>query len=151
MLVTMPATMNPLLVLLTTLFTAQIFIAMPDGQGGYAVTPQPLAWASPGRSLGVKFDSNGDLLIANAPLGLLQLASPGDTQHQRLLLLTGRVSDESLLSAGYPIEFANSLDVAEDGTIYFTSSTDVVPYRWVHAQQACLVSRGGAALFLAHS
>jgi hypothetical protein len=107
----------------------QIFIATPDGQGNYAASP--LAWASPGRSLGVKFDANGDLLIANAPLGLLQLVSPGDTQQQRLLLLTGRVSDESALSAGYPIEFANSLDVAADGTIYFTSSTDVVPYRCV--------------------
>lgn len=107
----------------------QIFMAEPDNQGGYAVTPHPLPWASPGRSLGAKFDANGDLLIANAPLGLLQLASPGDAQSQRLLLLTGRVSDESPLSAGYPIEFANSLDVAADGTVYFTSSTDVVPYR----------------------
>lgn len=108
---------------------AQIFMAEPDNQGGYAVTPHPLPWASPGRSLGAKFDANGDLLIANAPLGLLQLASPGDAQSQRLLLLTGRVSDESPLSSGYPIEFANSLDVAADGTVYFTSSTDVVPYR----------------------
>jgi hypothetical protein len=112
----------------------QIFIATPDDHHGYAVTPQPLAWASPGRVLGAKFDANGDLLIANAPLGLLQLASPGDTQQQRLLLLTGRVSDESPLSAGYPIEFANSLDVAEDGTVYFSSSTDVVPYRCVRDQ-----------------
>lgn len=51
----------------------QIFIATPDGQGGYSIPDEPLAWSSPGATLGVKFDQGGNLYIANAPLGLLQV------------------------------------------------------------------------------
>lgn len=71
----------------------------------------------------------GNLYLANAPLGLLQLVAPGDLQHQKLLLATGRVADESPLMAGYPVEFANSIDIAADGTVYLTTSTDVLPYK----------------------
>jgi len=51
----------------------QIYIATPDGQGGYSLPEEPLAWSSPGRTLGVQFDLGADLVIANAPLGLLQV------------------------------------------------------------------------------
>lgn len=71
----------------------------------------------------------GNLYIANSPLGLLQLVKPGDKDEQKLLLATGRVSDESPLLAGYPVEFANSLDIASDGTVYLSSSTDVLAYK----------------------
>jgi len=37
----------------------QIFIADPDGQGGFTVPKEPLAWSSPGRTLGAKFDAGG--------------------------------------------------------------------------------------------
>jgi hypothetical protein len=51
----------------------QIYIARPDGGGGYSVPAEPLAWSSPGATLGIKFDLAGNLYIANAPLGLLQV------------------------------------------------------------------------------
>jgi hypothetical protein len=31
--------------------------------------------------------------------------------------------------AGYPVEFANSLDIAADGTVFLSTSTDVLPYK----------------------
>eukprot|EP00879_Flechtneria_rotunda_P017206 GHRR01018025.1.p1 GENE.GHRR01018025.1~~GHRR01018025.1.p1 ORF type:complete len:385 (+),score=107.69 GHRR01018025.1:394-1548(+) len=107
----------------------KIFIAEPDGKGGYNLPPEPLAYSSPGRPLGVKFDAEGNLYIANSPLGLLQLVAPGDAEHQKLILATGRVSDDSTLKAGFPVEFANSLDIAQDGTVYFSCSTDVLAYK----------------------
>jgi hypothetical protein len=58
-----------------------------------------------------------------------QLVYPGDQEQQKLVLAAGRVSDESPLLAGYPIEFANGIDVAMDGMVYFSSSTDVLPYK----------------------
>lgn len=107
----------------------RIYIAPPDGKGGYTVPEEPLAWSSPGATLGVKFDLAGSLYIANSPLGLLQLVNPGDAEQQKLVLASGRVSDESPLLPGYPVEFANSIDIAMDGTVYFSSSTDVLSYK----------------------
>jgi hypothetical protein len=192
--------------LVSLLLSLQIFIAEPDGHGDYSITQEPLAYSSPGRTLGVKFDAEGNLYMANSPLGLLQLVAPGeaalyassttaipwqcctllassavlvclrcsgqkaptcstlavpacravpgpvlhavcvsplcltrhvpvcpasagDAQEQKLILATGRVSDESPLLAGYPVEFANSLDIASDGTVYFSCSTDVLAYK----------------------
>lgn len=60
---------------------------------------------------------------------MLQLLYPGDPEQQRLVLVSGRVSDESPLMAGFPIEFANSIDIATDGTVFFSHSTDVIPYK----------------------
>eukprot|EP00882_Tetradesmus_deserticola_P006802 GHRQ01007162.1.p1 GENE.GHRQ01007162.1~~GHRQ01007162.1.p1 ORF type:complete len:400 (+),score=115.27 GHRQ01007162.1:158-1357(+) len=107
----------------------KIFIATPDGRGDYSIPLEPLAYSSPGRTLGVKFDADGNLYMANSPLGLLQLVAPGDAENQKLILATGRVSDESPLLAGYPVEFANALDIAADGTVYFSCSTDVLAYK----------------------
>ncbi|WIA21898.1 hypothetical protein OEZ85_004268 [Tetradesmus obliquus] len=107
----------------------KIFIATPDGRGGYSIPKEPLAYSSPGRTLGVKFDADGDLYMANSPLGLLQLVAPGDAENQKLVLATGRISDESPLLPGYPVEFANALDIASDGTVYLSSSTDVLAYK----------------------
>jgi hypothetical protein len=59
----------------------------------------------------------------------LQLVNPGDQEEQKLVLAAGRVSDDSPLLAGYPIEFANSIDIALDGTVYFSSSTDILSYK----------------------
>jgi hypothetical protein len=61
----------------------QIFIATPDGSGGYSIPKEPLAWSSPGATLGVKFDGAGNLYIANAPLGLLQVSQHHSTYPHR--------------------------------------------------------------------
>lgn len=60
---------------------------------------------------------------------VLQLSTPGDPELQKLVLATGRVSDESLIRPGYPIEFADGVDVALDGIVYFSCATDVLPYK----------------------
>ena len=56
-----------------SLHALQIFIAAVDSSGNYVVPDEPLAWSSPGATLGVKFDMAGSLYICNAPLGLLQV------------------------------------------------------------------------------
>jgi hypothetical protein len=71
---TAPPPPPPLLLLLLL----QIFIATPDGRVGYTIPREPLAYSSPGRTLGVKFDVDGNLYMANSPLGLLQLVAPGE-------------------------------------------------------------------------
>jgi hypothetical protein len=60
---------------------------------------------------------------------MLQLVSPGDTELQKLVLAAGRVSDDSPLLPGYPIEFANSMDIGQDGVVYLSVSTDVLTYK----------------------
>lgn len=117
----------------------RVYIATPDGAGGYELPAEPLAWSSPGRTLGAAFDADGSLYMANAPLGLLKLVAPG-TPRQKLVLATGRVSDASPLAPGYPVEFANALDIATDGTVYFSMSSDVIPYKTEDGSWDCLDS-----------
>lgn len=68
-------------------------------------------------------------VACRVPSHIPQLVTPGDPELQKLVLAAGRVSDESTLLPGYPIEFANSIDIAMDGIVYFTCSTDVLPYK----------------------
>ena len=42
-------------------------------------------------------------------------------------LLTSSVSDDSPLDPGSAITYANDLTIAQDGTIYFTSCSDIIP------------------------
>lgn len=58
-----------------------------------------------------------------------QLLYPGDVEQQRLVLSAGRVADESPLMAGFPLEFVNALDIGADGTVFFSHSSDVIPYK----------------------
>lgn len=43
--------------------------------------------------------------------------------------LCSRVSSDSPFSPNSPIYYANSLDIAANGSIFFTSSTDILPAR----------------------
>ncbi|KAI8477110.1 MAG: strictosidine synthase [Monoraphidium minutum] len=105
----------------------EVFLADPQGAGAYSA-PRLAARIAPGRSLGAKFDAAGHLLVCNGPLGLVMI-SGGAGAPPRQALLTARVSDDSPLAAGRPIEFANSLDIASDGRVYFSHSTDLAPFR----------------------
>jgi sugar lactone lactonase YvrE len=64
-----------------------------------------------GRALGIETDSDGSFVVANAYTGLQRISSDG------------RV--ESLLSevGGRPLEYANDLAIANDGTIYFSEAS----------------------------
>src|SRR5712692_11298764 len=64
-----------------------------------------------GRPLGLIFDHNGNLIVADAQIGLMSIAPDGK----------GTVL--STEADGVPFRCTNDLDVAADGTIYFTDSS----------------------------
>lgn len=68
-----------------------------------------------GRPLGLAFDLNGNLIVADAIKGLLSLAPDGSVS----VLTTG--------ADGVPFGCTNDLDVAADGTIYFTDASRKFP------------------------
>jgi hypothetical protein len=68
-----------------------------------------------GRPLGLAFDPNGNLIVADAIKGLLSVAPNGS-----LTVLTTTAD-------GVAFGCTNDLDVAADGTIYFTDATSKFP------------------------
>lgn len=64
-----------------------------------------------GRPLGVELDPAGALVIADAVLGVLRLAPDGELEH----LTNG--------AEGVPFGFADDLDVASDGRVYFSDAS----------------------------
>lgn len=65
-----------------------------------------------GRPLGMKFDQKGNLIVADANKGLLSVNPQGSI----MILAT---SADSI-----PFKLTNGLDIAKNGTIYFTDSSD---------------------------
>jgi sugar lactone lactonase YvrE len=68
-----------------------------------------------GRPLGLIFDHDGNLIVADAVKGLLSIDRDG------------RIAVLSTEADGVPFRCTNDLDVAEDGTIYFTDSSYKFP------------------------
>lgn len=68
-----------------------------------------------GRPLGIEFDRDGNLIVANAELGLQRIASDGGV--------------ETLVDAvgGRKLVFTNDVAVAHDGRIFFSESSDGFP------------------------
>ena len=64
-----------------------------------------------GRPLGLKFDLNGNLIVADAYQGLLSI----DTSGQITVLTTG--------FGGVPFMLTDDLDIGSDGTVYFSDAT----------------------------
>lgn len=64
-----------------------------------------------GRPLGLHFDAQGELWVADAWKGLLSVNPDGEVQV--------RVTE----AGGKPLRFSNDLDIASDGRIYFTDSS----------------------------
>ena len=64
-----------------------------------------------GRPLGLEFDSDGNLYVANAYLGLQKISPAGE-----LTLLTDSID-------GAPINYADDVAVARDGSIYFSDAS----------------------------
>ncbi|HJT67095.1 MAG TPA: SMP-30/gluconolactonase/LRE family protein [Pyrinomonadaceae bacterium] len=81
----------------------------PDGT-------QPRVFANThGRPLGLVFDRDGNLLVADALKGLLSISKAGEVK----LLADG--------AEGAKFGCLNDLDVAADGTIYFTEASNKFP------------------------
>lgn len=68
-----------------------------------------------GRPLGLVFDHAGHLIVADALRGLLSIAP------------NGSVASLSTAADGVPFRCANDVDVALDGTIYFTDASSKYP------------------------
>ena len=66
-----------------------------------------------GRPLGLKFDLNGNLIVADAYQGLLLI----DTSGQITVLTTG--------FGGVPFMLTDDLDIGSDGTVYFSDATSL--------------------------
>ena len=65
-----------------------------------------------GRPLGLRFGPQGRLIVCDGRKGLLAVDPEG------------RVSTLATEAGGRPFRFTNNLDVAADGTLYFTESSD---------------------------
>src|SRR6266705_6600792 len=70
---------------------------------------------TPGRPLGLIFDHDGNMIVADAVKGLLSTDR------------NGKIAVLSTQADGVPFRCPNDLDVAEDGTIYFTDSSYKFP------------------------
>jgi sugar lactone lactonase YvrE len=68
-----------------------------------------------GRPLGLAFDRAGNLIVADANKGLLSVGTDG------------AITVLSTEANGIPFRCANDLDVAADGTIYFTDASSKFP------------------------
>lgn len=65
-----------------------------------------------GRPLGLHFDGAGNLIVADSYKGLLQVDAAGE------------ITTLSTEHGGRPYGFTNDVDVAADGTIYFTDASE---------------------------
>ena len=88
-----------------------------------------------GRPLGLAFHPNGNLIVADAIKGLLSIAPDGSLS----VLTTG--------ADGVPFGCPNDLDVAADGTIYFTDASSKFPLSNFTAD---LLEHQGNGRFLAY-
>ncbi len=78
---------------------------MPDGS-------QPQNWVDTGgRPLGMDFDGRGNLIVADAFRGLLKITPDG------------QITELATQADGIPIGYANNVDVAADGRIYFSDAS----------------------------
>ncbi len=79
--------------------------------------------------MGAAYDAQGHLYVCNAPFGLLRVEHLGQPDTQRIeLVASGTINADGTVA---PILLADDLDIASDGTVYFTDATDMPPIRWV--------------------
>lgn len=82
-----------------------------------------------GRPLGMEFDRNGNLIVADAYKGLLSISPNG-----KVTVLADKLSDGGAI--GYP----DDLDIADDGRIFFSdASTKFGPGSWGDTLAASLL------------
>lgn len=101
---------------------------------GWIVRYDPVAdsserWVNTGgRPLGLAFDAAGKLLVADAYLGLLAISPEGE-----LTILSDRLN-------GAPILYADDVDVAPDGRVYFSDASSKFGARaWGGTYEASLL------------
>jgi sugar lactone lactonase YvrE len=89
-----------------------------------------------GRPLGMKHDPEGRLVVCDGHKGLLRVASDG------------RIETLATAADGVPFGFTNDLDIAPDGTIYFSDAS----YRFGPAMKARddVLEHGGRGRLIRH-
>jgi sugar lactone lactonase YvrE len=94
----------------------------PDGS-------DPQNWVdTKGRPLGIDFDSQGNLIVADAMRGLLSITPDGT------------ITELATTADGVPIRYADDVDVAADGKIYFSdASTKFGAKEWGGTYEASLL------------
>jgi sugar lactone lactonase YvrE len=94
----------------------------PDGSS-------PQNWVETGgRPLGIDFDAKGNLIVADAYRGLLSVAP------------NGKITELAASADGIPIRYADDVDVAADGKIYFSdASTKFGAKEWGGTYEASLL------------
>jgi sugar lactone lactonase YvrE len=93
----------------------RIFRFQPDG-----TRPEVFA-NTQGRPLGLIFDRDGNLIVADAIKGLLSISRDAN------------ISVLTTETEGIPFRCTNDLDIASDGTIYFTDATYKFPLTMLKA------------------
>lgn len=88
-----------------------------------------------GRPLGMVFDRSGNLIVADADKGLLAIAADGS------------ISVLSTEADGLPFRCTNDVDVASDGTIYFSDASHKFP---LSNYKADLLEHGGNGRLLSY-
>ncbi len=82
-----------------------------------------------GRPLGFEFDNSGNLIIADARLGLIKMDPAGQVS-----VLADKAEDGSFIG------YADDLDILPDGTIWFSdASTKFWPWEWGGTKGASVV------------
>lgn len=99
--------------------------ALQQDDGSMVLRPTAIAHLGPGRPLGAQYDAHGNLIICDAFKGLIML----EAGTNKVVILANRVSASSPMYPNSPLSYTNDLDIAPDGTIYFTDSVDVHPHR----------------------
>lgn len=98
--------------------TGRIYAGLDDGRiirlAADGTNPETFA-NTHGRPLGLAFDQEGNLIVADATKGLLSIARDGS-----IAVLTTEAD-------GQAFGCTNDLDVAADGTIYFTDASSKFP------------------------
>ncbi|HKP38483.1 MAG TPA: SMP-30/gluconolactonase/LRE family protein [Pyrinomonadaceae bacterium] len=106
-----------------------IFRLQPDGS-----RPEVFSHTY-GRPLGLKFDAAGNLIVADAIKGLLSIDKGGS-----IAVLSNQAD-------GVPFRCTNDLDIAADGTIYFTDASYKYPLTELKAD---MLDHRGNGRFLAY-
>ena len=107
----------------------------PDGTA-------PEIWVNTGgRPLGIDFDARGNLIVADAYLGLLSIAPDG-----KVTVLSNECDGKAIL-------FADDLDIANDGQIYFSDASTkfgVQAFDGVDASRLEVVEQGRTGRLLVY-
>ncbi len=94
----------------------RIYGGLQDGRiirlSADGIQQETFATVEGGRPLGLHFDANGNLIVADAWKGLLSFNASGE--------MTVLSSEHG----GRPFKFADDLDIASDGVIYFSDASD---------------------------